>query len=361
MNPNSSPTMIDLFAGCGGVTSGFKAAGFDVLAAVEYDPIVARTYRLNHPEVILYEEDIRNLSPEEMMNRCRLKPGDLTVLTVCAPCQPFSRQNRFRETDPRADLILEAVRFTEVLLPVFVFIENVPGLKNNSDILNKLTDGLKKAGYKVKGPVIVDAVDYGVPQFRKRLILLATGLDIELGFPEGDYTSPEKAVATGKKKWLTVRDAFKDLPSLGPGEACKDDPLHKARKHSPLSLERLRNIPVDGGGRESLPDELQPACHRNPKVGYNDVYGRMYFDRPSNTLTTGCTNFTKGRFAHPVENRAITPREAARLQTFPDTYVFAGSYDKISAQIGNAVPVRLAEAFAEHFHKLWLEFGRSSR
>lgn len=137
--------------------------------------------------------------------------------------------------------------------------------------------------------------------------------------------------------------------------------MHKARKHKPLSLERLRHIPHNGGSRDGLPFELQLACHKNGKnVGYHDVYGRMDFNRPSNTLTTGCTNFTKGRFAHPTSDRAITPREAARLQTFPDSYQFYGSYEQISAQIGNAVPVKLAEVFAHYFFELLEQRGNGA-
>ncbi|GIK72720.1 MAG: cytosine-specific methyltransferase [Chloroflexota bacterium] len=354
MKPDSMPTMIDLFSGCGGVTTGFKAEGFKVLAAVEFDPVIAQTYRLNHPEVILYVEDIRNISPEEMMARCELRSGQLTVLSVCAPCQPFSRQNRYRNTDERASLVLEALRFVEALHPLFLFFENVPGLKQNPGILDKLVGDLEKLDYKVSDPAVVDAVDYGVPQFRRRLILLGACLGIELRIPEATHASPQEAARFGKKEWLTVKDAFAGLQTLSSGEESKTDPLHKARRHTPLSLERLRHIPHNGGSRDSLPIELQPACHRNGgNVGYHDVYGRLDFNRPSNTLTTGCTNFTKGRFAHPTSDRAITPREAARLQTFPDSYRFYGSYEQISTQIGNAVPVKLAEVFAHYFYELW--------
>jgi DNA (cytosine-5)-methyltransferase 1 len=345
--------MIDLFSGCGGVTAGFKAAEFKVLAAVEFDRVTAQTYCLNHPEVFLYEEDIRNVSPATIMRDCKLKSGQLTVLGVCAPCQPFSKHNRFRNGDERASLVLEAVRFVERLRPRFLFVENVPGLRQNPDVLDKLIGNLKELGYKASVPAIVDAVNYGVPQFRKRFILLGTDLDIELRIPEPTHASPEDAARLGKKKWLTVKDAFVGLQDLNSGEASKTDPLHKARKHTLLSLERLRHIPHNGGSRDSLPIELRLVCHRNGRnVGYHDVYGRMDFDRPSNTLTTGCTNFTKGRFAHPTSDRAITPREAARLQTFPDSYRFYGSYEQISAQIGNAVPVKLAEVFAHYFSEL---------
>lgn len=355
-------TMIDLFAGSGGVTLGFKNKGFRVLAAVEFDPVVAETYRLNHPEVALYEQDIRDIDPHQVMKQCRLESGELTVLSVCAPCQPFSRQNRAKRPDPRASLILEALRFIAVMRPEFVFFENVPGLHRgqHKDILERFIVGLEDQGYAVSSPRVVDAVDYGVPQFRKRLILLAAAHGEAPPFPEPTHAPPEVALQTGKMPWQTVRDAFNGLPPLQSGEQDPNDPLHKARRHHPLSLERLRHIPHNGGSRHSLPPHLQLSCHRNGKnVGYHDVYGRMDYQRPSNTLTAGCTNFTKGRFAHPEQDRAITPREAARLQTFPDSYRFCGTYEQISSQIGNAVPVRLAEAFADLFRKL-VSYGKDT-
>ncbi len=350
------PTMIDLFAGCGGVTLGFKNRGFQVLAAVEMDHIVAETYRLNHPEVLLYEQDIREVDPCQMLSEIRLMPGDLTVLSVCAPCQPFSRQNRVKRADPRVNLILEALRFVPVMKPRFIFFENVPGLRRGKhrEILERLIAGLRESGYGVSEPRVVDAVDYGVPQFRKRLILLAAAEGEVPPFPEPTHAPPEEAARMGKRPWRSVRDAFEGLPPLRSGEHDPNDPLHKARRHSPLSLERLRHIPHNGGSRHSLPPHLQLNCHKSGKnVGYHDVYGRMDFRKPSNTLTTGCTNFTKGRFAHPEQDRAITPREAARLQTFPDSYRFYGTYGQISSQIGNAVPVLLAEAFSGLFYELW--------
>jgi len=356
MRESPGPTMIDLFAGCGGATLGFKNKGFKVLAAVEFDPVVAETYRLNHPEVTLYEQDVREVEPGQVMKQCRLGTGELTVLSVCAPCQPFSRQNRIKRPDSRVGLVLEALRFITVMRPAFIFFENVPGLHRGKyrDVLERLIAGLKDEGYTVTTPRVVDAVEYGVPQFRKRLILLAAAGGETPPFPEPTHAPPEAALQTGKTPWRTVRDAFDGLPPLQSGEQDKNDPLHKARKHHPLSLERLRHIPHNGGSRHSLPPHLQLNCHRNGRnVGYHDVYGRMDYQRPSNTLTTGCTNFTKGRFAHPEQDRAITPREAARLQTFPDSYRFCGTYEQISSQIGNAVPVLLAEAFAGLFYELW--------
>ena len=346
-----TPTLIDLYSGSGGVTAGFKKQGFRVLAAVEWEHTAAQTYRQNHPEAVMYEDDIRKVKPIEMIEKLNLEPGDLTVLSACAPCQPFSRQNRVNKDDGRTELILEVLRFVEVFRPKFILMENVPGLNKgkNKKILDKLIKTLgEDYGYKVSGPFVVDAVNYGVPQFRKRLIVLCSREDVQLSLPETTHADPKEADKLGKKEWRTVQDAFANLGKLASGQKSKTDSLHQARKHTALNLERLSYIPKNGGSRKSLPEHLQLACHKKG-TGYNDVYGRMDFRRPANTLTTGCTNFTKGRYAHPTANRAITPREAARLQTFPDEYKFSGSNEHIALQIGNAVPIELAGAFARYF------------
>jgi DNA (cytosine-5)-methyltransferase 1 len=345
-------TLIDLFSGCGGVTQGFKNQGYQTLAAVEWDSAIAQTYKLNHPDVLLYENDIRKVDPAEVFSQLKLEVGELTVLSACAPCQPFSRQNKALKEDDRTKLILEVLPFVRVFRPQYVVMENVPGLikGKNKTILDELISSLRdEYHYKVFGPYIVDAVNYGIPQFRKRLILLCSRDDIELSLPPTTHASPEEANEQGKKNWRTVGDAFTGIPKLASGQKCKTDPMHQARKHTPLNLERLSYIPKNGGSRRDLPERLQLACHKNKKdVGYNDVYGRMDFGEPANTLTTGCTNITKGRYAHPTANRAITLREAARLQTFSDSYKFNGGYDQITVQIGNAVPVLLAEVFAKY-------------
>ena len=354
MNRNEQikqPTMIDLFAGSGGVTQAFKNKGFKVLAAVEFDPIIASTYRTNHPNVKLYEDDIRSVSPQQILEDCKIKSGELTVLSVCAPCQPFSRQNKSTKKDSRTNLVLQMIRFVKHMKPKYIFMENVAGLAKgkNAKILKSLVIALRDGlGYHLLEPEILDAADYGVPQHRDRLFLLGSREDQSLSLPDQSHYSPKLADSNGFQSWITVREAFSGLTRLASGQQSSKDVMHKARNHRPISLERLQHIPKNGGSRKSLPKRLQLKCHQK-ETGYNDVYGRLHFDKPANTLTTGCTNFTKGRFAHPTANRAITPREAARLQTFPDNYIFNGTYDQISTQIGNAVPVKFAEIFAEYF------------
>jgi len=340
-------TMIDLFSGCGGVTTGFKRAGFRVLAAVEIDPIAAQTYRQNHPEVRMYEADIRRIDPETIMRDCSVPCGHVTVLGICAPCQPFSRLTRKTPVDDQAWLLLETIRFIAALQPRVLFIENVPGLVRHPSVFPTFLDAVTELGYTRYVSSVIDAVQYGVPQFRKRFVVVATtNMAMDVCLPAPTHAPPDDAERYGLQVWRTVRDAFAGLPVIGAGESSATDPLHRSRHHSPLVIERLRHIPHNGGSRASLPESLQLRCHAVPHVGYRDVYGRMQYDMPAPTLTTGCTNVTKGRFAHPTADRAITLREAARLQTFPDTYRFCGSYEHIAAQIGNAVPVALAHAIA---------------
>jgi len=333
-------TVIDLFCGSGGVTAGLKAAGWKILAAVDNDPVAARTYRTNHPEVVLLEEDIRD---EGIGARLGVAIGNAKVdlMVVCAPCQPFSSQNRSGKADSRDQLIVRSAALVEFIRPRLVFFENVPGLASprHSAILHELTDRMAGLGYHLSGPLVRDAADFGVPQRRRRCIMLASRCReaVEL-FKALDLSAPRRS----------VQDAIGDLSSLGPGEQSQTDSLHRARSHSTLALQRLRAIPKDGGSRCSLPPALRLACHSDDS-SFPDVYGRMSWSTVAPTLTTGCTDVTKGRFAHPEQDRSITPREAARLQTFPDEYAFIGNSTQLARQIGNAVPPLMITKLAQGF------------
>ena len=331
------PTVVDLFSGCGAVTEALKRRHFRVVAAIDNDPIACRTYRKNHPSVRLYEKDIRRISPYDIRAE-GLGNRDLDLLVVCAPCQPFSSQGRKDSQDARARLIFSAVRFATVLKPKLILFENVPGLATPRFviILDELRRRLKRIHYHMGDPEMVDAADYGVPQRRQRCILIARGA----GEPP---RLPRPTTPSGKRK--SVRRTIEDLPRLHSGEKDADDPLHFSREHHAITLRRLSHIPKDGGSRFSLPKKLVLECHKDYS-GHPDVYGRMSWDDVSPTLTTGCTDVTRGRFAHPEEDRAITLREAARLQTFDDSYRFEGNFSEIAIQIGNSVPVRLIEEIA---------------
>ncbi len=333
---------IDLFCGCGGVTEGLKQAGFTVVAAVDNDPICCNTYRANHPEVALIEKDICKTSARSL--KLLLGKRKLDLLVVCAPCQPFSSLNKSDKPDDRIYLILQAIRFAKALKPAYLLFENVPGLTKNQSVVGTLKSELEKLGYILSKPQQVDAADYQVPQRRVRCVIIASR--------KGTITIPAPTTPAGNR--ITVRDAIGNLPDVDGVDKDKKDPLHIRRHHSDITIQRLQHIPHDGGSRSDLPDELVLPCHKKlddegNMTHYCDVYGRMHWDDVSPTLTTGCTDVTKGRYAHPCYDRAITLREAALLQTFPVRYQFCGNAGQIAKQIGNAVPVNLAKNLASAF------------
>lgn len=328
----TAPIAIDLFCGSGAVTTAMKANGYRVVAAVDFDAVCEKTYRLNHPEVRFRRRDIRELQPSELVAAVP-RGRDVDLMAVCAPCQPFSSQNRRRGApDGRVPLILEAVRIARALRPRLIIFENVPGIAG-SPIFQELKRRLATAGYCLGEPQRVDAADFGVPQRRVRCIVAAARTPL---------AAPDLVRRASMSSRTTVRKAFHGLAPLESGHVDARDPLHASRVHQEITLRRLAAIPKNGGGRESLPLDLQLACHRNRDPGdFCDVYGRMRWDDVAPTLTTGCTDVTRGRYAHPEENRAITLREAARLQTFADSYRFFGNRAEIQAQIGNAVPFEM--------------------
>lgn len=332
-------TALDLFCGSGGVTLGLKNAGFQVLGAVDLDPTACETYRKNHKKVKLIERDIRDIKPSEFSGAAK---GRLDLIAVCAPCQPFSSQNRMRSrNDERARLILEALPFIEAFEPRLVFLENVPGLEARP-VYREFTEKLEENGYNISPPLCLDAAELGVPQRRQRMVMIAAkGVSLDV------------AIAIAKTAKKTVRNTLEGLPIPAIGQPAENaDPLHFARRHSALNITRLEHIPADGGGRSSLPDHLVLECHKKAKPSaFSDTYGRMKWDDVAPTLTTGCTDITRGRFAHPEQHRAITLREAARLQSFPDEYRFSGNMAQVSAQIGNAVPPRMMQAIAASLRK----------
>ena len=332
--PNRKPTAFDFFAGCGGLTLGLKQAGFDVLGAVEIDPLSAQTYRANHETVNVWETDIRNLSATEVQSELGLKKGELDLIAACPPCQGFStlRTNNgaIRVEDPRNDLLFEIIRFTKSMLPRSLMIENVPGLAKYNKF-GLFISQLKEIGY-LGSFKILDAARYGVAQRRRRLIYIA-GLHQRVPFanPAG-YN-------------VTVKDAIGNLPQCGKS----GDPVHDfPEKRTVRVMQMIRRIPKDGGSRADLPDEYQLACHQRSD-GFKDTYGRMAWGKVSPTITSGCFNPSKGRFLHPQEDRAITMREAALLQGFPIGYKFPNTRSKIAvaSMIGNAFPPPFAAIHAE--------------
>jgi DNA (cytosine-5)-methyltransferase 1 len=319
------PKAIDLFCGCGGLTLGLKQAGLNVVGAIDIDSLAVETYRANHPEVFVWEDDISHISGLAMKRALGIRKGQLDLLAGCPPCQGFSRMrtlNGGREVvDRRNDLVFEFLRLVREFRPKTVMMENVPGLGDNVRI-RLFSRHLRDLGYHCEHRIL-DAADHGVPQRRSRMMLLA-GLYGPIDFAEDDTHRS------------TVRDAIAHLPPAGQS----GDPLHDlGERRSKRIAELIALVPKDGGSRLDLGEEYQLACHRRSN-GFRDVYGRMSWDDVSPTITTGCFNPSKGRFLHPEHNRAITLREAALLQSFPPTYHFPASRGKshVSSLIGNALP-----------------------
>lgn len=346
-------TAIDLFAGCGGLTSGLRAAGFDVLAAIEKDTDAAETYSANHPDVALYEKDIRRVPARSFLEDLGLTKGSLDLVAGCPPCQGFTRlTERRRRKDPRNELIREYLRFVRVLRPRACMLENVPGLLTRGRrLFEDLCGGLEAAGYVINYDVL-QLADYGVPQFRKRLVMLA-GFGQRIEIPPATHCNPSTDGGGHQRPWRTVRDAIAFLPRpplrsrVIAGKAEAHYSWHIARDVAPAVRERLKHAIENGTGRASLPPSLRLACHERRPDGYYDVYGAIDWDSPSPAITSGCTNASKGRFGHPSWPRPLTAREAARLQSFPVSYKFKGSgVDSVARQIGNALPKRFATVLA---------------
>ena len=320
---------IDLFSGCGGLTLGLKQAGFHVIGAVENDKLSTDSYAKNHEETRLWKQDIRTLSTLTVKRALNVRKGKLDLLAGCPPCQGFSalvtKNGCYLVDDPRNSLIYEFLRFVEGLMPRAVLMENVPDLARTTRF-RRFRKRLEKLGYK-SDYKILDAADYGVPQRRKRLVLLAS-LNNEIAFAR-----------TAKAKY-TVRHAFQKLNA----KQAKSDPLHDTSSKRTEKVQRLiEKVPKDGGSRTEIKRFTQLRCHANFD-GFYDIYGRMSWDDKSPTITSGCINPSKGRFLHPSKNRPITLREAALLQTFPKNYQISlsnGKY-KAAALIGNAFPPEFA-------------------
>jgi len=317
-----------LFAGCGGLSEGMRAAGFKVKAAIEIDRDAVSAYVLNHTEAKVFQEDIRNVTKSRIKSAYDYRP--LHLLAGCPPCQGFSSLRRLNRKavvkDSRNSLVLEFLRLTVELEPLTIMMENVPGLENYNHFLHVFKE-LKRLGYNPKKEV-VDVKEYGVPQTRKRLVMVGSRL--------GNLD-----IFEGHEPAASVRQIIGDIESV---EATKD-PLHKIYAiHTPKIQQMIELIPKNGGGRRDLPKKYILECHKKENVGFNDVYGRLRWDDFSTTITGGCLNPSKGRFLHPEQHRSITAREAALLQSFPKDYNFPTNISKqsLALLIGNALPPKFS-------------------
>lgn len=319
---------IDLFAGAGGLTVGMHMAGFATKVAVEIEPVAVKAYKLNHPKSKVFQKNIREIEIMEIKDILGEEP--LHLLAGCPPCQGFSSMRRLNKKqsvrDNRNSLVLEFLRFVKELKPLTIMMENVPGLVNYY-LFKQVVRELKELGYNPKVEV-VNVKDYGVPQRRKRMVMVGSVL--------GDLE-----IAKVKVPKATVRKTIGNLPSIND----TNDSVHKiVANHSPRIQEMITKIPKDGGSRKDLPQQYILKCHKKENVGFNDVYGRLKWDDYSSTITGGCLNPSKGRFLHPEENRCITAREAALLQTFPKNYKFPTDIAKtaVALLIGNALPPKFS-------------------
>jgi DNA (cytosine-5)-methyltransferase 1 len=324
------PQAVDVFSGCGGMTIGLKRAGFDVVAGVEINEHARLAYSLNHPEVFLFGQDVRALSVETVLAALNITVGELDLMAGCPPCQGFSRMRTKNKTQPvddsRNDLIFEFIRLVKGLLPKTVMLENVPGLVNDVRF-NQALAQLDVAGYSCKY-VVVNAADFGVPQRRKRMILVGSRLG-------------ELEIAKGRSHHRTVRQAIGKLAA----PAQSRSKLHRLlATRSEDVASRIKLIPKDGGSRSAWGEEGQLDCHKKLR-GFHDVYGRMAWDKVSPTITRFCCNPSKGRFLHPEQDREISPFEAAILQTFPRSYKFPieTGREAICSMIGEALPPLLVQ------------------
>lgn len=360
---------IDLFSGCGGVSCGLSLASFKIKSAVEIDKNAIDTYSGYVPlkNVNVLNADICKLSGKEILKAAKIKKDDMYLFAGCPPCQNFSRQNpqnRNKTEDERKKLLFEFLRIIEEIAPPFILMENVPGIKSdfNERILNEFLARLGKEYIVVDS--ILNAADFGVPQARKRFVLHAVRNDIndelikygfDFGLPQATHN---KNAINGLKKWKTVHEAIGDLPAIAAGENYLEEETihnHKCADLSETNLKRIREIRKNGGSRTGLSDELILECHKkkdsegNIFSGHGDVYGIMDPNKPAPTITGGCLCYSKGRYGHYSQDRAISVREAARLQTFPDDFIFSNSLTDSALQIGNAVPIDLVKASGEIF------------
>lgn len=331
---------IDLFCGVGGLTNGLKKGGIDVKAGIDSDISCKYAYEVNNGAKFI-GEDIAKIKGSDLNKLWSKKI--IKVLVGCAPCQPFSMYaNTVREDKTKGEkwnLLNEYLRLVEETKPKILSMENVPNLANK-EIFKKFVEKLRDLKYHVSYDNVF-CPNYGIPQNRKRLVLLASK------YGEIALISPTH----NKDTYVTVKEAIGNLPPIKSGETCEKDPLHKARSLTPLNLERIKATPYGGGWRD-WNENLKLTCHKKESgITFGSVYGRMKWENQAPTMTTLCIGLGNGRFGHPTQDRAISLREAALLQTFPMEYKFFPPQTqeyitKVSRHIGNAVPPKLGEVIA---------------
>lgn len=324
---------VDIFCGAGGLSLGLKESGIRIAAGIDLDPACRYPFEANIGAPFILA-DVARIDPRDVEEL--FTPGSVRVLAGCAPCQPFSGYTtKRRSIDGRWELLARFIELIRAVEPDVVTLENVPRL-THLPLWHECVEELKAAGYHVVW-AIVDASGFGVPQSRKRLVMLASR--------RGSIALPTEAVDSRP----TVEAAIAHLPPVPAGTANAADPLHASRTLTPINLSRIRQSRPAGTWKE-WPEDLRVSCHKTAKGRtYPSVYGRMSWDQPAPTITTQFYGFGNGRFGHPEQDRALTLREGAILQSFPPDFAFVPrgarvSFREIGRLIGNAVPPRLAAA-----------------
>jgi len=331
----------DLFCGAGGLTRGLLNAGIEVLVGFDLDVNCQRTYEENNPPAQFVSADLSTLKVASIAKHMRRRRPEDMLLAGCPPCQPFSQQRRQIAASRDAVLLGSFGRLVEALLPGQILVENVRGIAKvlGNSSFRRFLKTLERLDYKYVWGTL-NAKWFGVPQNRWRLVLIAMRGTVP--------TLPDPQHGPDLTPYTTVRETISHFPAILAGGRHAKIPNHVAATITEPNLVRLRHTPHDGGDRRSWPAKLRLGCHTGDYEGHTDVYGRMFWDQPAPTLTGRCHSISNGRYGHPEQDRAISLREAAALQSFPDEYVFHGSSKSIALQIGNAVPVVLAEALGKH-------------
>lgn len=359
-------TAIDLFCGAGGLSEGFRQAGYTVVAGNDIDAAAGKTYEATHPDAEFILGPIQDVTVERLCKASGLRPGELDVLLGGPPCQAYSVYNHQRGMhDARATLFREYLRIVEGMNPKWVVMENVTGITSiaGGSVVQSIKDELRKLGYKVECRTL-KTEEYGVPQERRRVVFIGNRLGLPIEFPEPTHGP----VGSGLQPFTTIWDAIGDLPPLANGEKDKvalyaADPAnwfqayaressrkivlnHEAPRLSAINEARMRHIPIGGSWRDIPHDLLPEGMKKAKRSDHTKRYGRMRPEGLSCTVLTKC-DIHWGAYIHPYQDRAISVREAARIQAFPDSFFFHGSRTEQYVQVGNAVPPLLGRKVAE--------------
>lgn len=357
--------VIDLFAGVGGLSYGFaKDNAFEIIAANEILPNMAKAYELNHPEVKVYCKDIKEFGIADLNQDFNIKAGDIDLIVGGPPCQAYSTVGKRLIDDPRGQLFQEYFRVLKEIKPKMFLFENVKGLLSMQDgkLLKNIIELFESLGYKVQYKVL-NAADFGAPQIRERVIIIGSSSENQFEYPKPTHFNSEESIdlfSQNLKPYLTLSDAISDLPFIKSGAESfeyssepNNDFQKIMRKNAPKKLldhnaptnnqklvKIMESLP-DGGSPNDLPEELRP------KSGFANTYCRLWWKRPSTTITRNLSTPSSSRCIHPIAPRPLTTREGARIQCFPDDYIFYGSRSDKNLQIGNAVPTFLSIALMQ--------------